>query len=1108
MRLVSLAVVAILAARLEGATVTWTGYYGGAWSNAANWSSGTVPTAADDVIFPAGTPHSIVVDVNGETNSITVKDQYSFDSSGVGDRIFTSDVTVTHGGTTPVYFRVRVALNGNSVWNIGNVSITRALEAGPHQLNITGAGTIELYDLTGTGAVQVAGPTFRLAKANFSGTIEADDFETFSSGEAPLTTVLAKRVDAKGNFKRLTVTESLTGAGVLRAEEIAITGGASPATFVYAGLNSIIYPTSMTLSNAELTFGSFTPKVGRSYWLVYGDAQPVNGTFNGLPQGATFAGNGHQYTISYTEGTNATDVKLLWKGAEGVRAWTGAVDGLWSRAENWWPEGIREAGEPLIFTENATEREMTNDLPPLVLGPLSFPTDVLDPPYEIGGNLLLLGEGTTGAATINAPVELHASQTIEATLNSSLDVGGHTVVMRGAHNGELIGTGTVRWSRFGILTLAWPANPFSGRIQAWSPYSSVTIGGSYPNASFDGWETFKVEGEQTIGDLKLQNLRLNHPAGPAHGLLHTGSITFEFYPQPVPLGFPPTWNLDLDADAADQVDVTGTVSIPAQTYLELSVHETLTVGRVYTIVKNDGTDAVSGTFSGANEHSFAGEGALLSADGHIFRISYVGGDGNDVTLTVTSSPGGALLVSGQSTNAFERNSGTTNAEIVFVLNRTAPSDVTVTYHTEDRTARAGEDYVAKSGTFVFPAGITGVILNVALVGDTTPEPNETFAIVLDAVSEGSIVQPTIIVGILNDDAGTLTGQDVSAMEGDLVSTTVAVTLSSSSPAVQSHVVQYHTENGTAVAGVDYSAATGSVVIPAGASSALIELTILSDGEAESDEEFTLVIDSASGLEIVRPRIAVTIMDDDPVFTRVPGIAYATSGRTLDLLLPPGNTRTIPAVVAFVDAGDEPIVAKQTARGYAVAVVSVRNTYPENLQDASAAIEWMRTHGSEYGIDRTRLLAWGIDSGGTLAALLGTNAVDGASRVDGVIDFYGEVDYVDLDAHPGACGIDYTSRFGCDPAVCSDIARSASPITHVSPGDAPFLIVHATGDCVVPISQSVRLHQALQSARVRSELIAVPGNRGPNVVSREVLESVDAFIDDVLTRGRRQRAVRH
>jgi hypothetical protein len=48
----------------------------------------------------------------------------------------------------------------------------------------------------------------------------------------------------------------------------------------------------------------------------------------------------------------------------------------------------------------------------------------------------------------------------------------------------------------------------------------------------------------------------------------------------------------------------------------------------YMLIANDGSDAVSGTFTGLSE------GSLLVSGIYAFKVSYRGGDGNDVVLTL------------------------------------------------------------------------------------------------------------------------------------------------------------------------------------------------------------------------------------------------------------------------------------------------------------------------------------------------------------------------------------------------------------------------------------------------------------------------------------------
>ena len=80
---------------------------------------------------------------------------------------------------------------------------------------------------------------------------------------------------------------------------------------------------------------------------------------------------------------------------------------------------------------------------------------------------------------------------------------------------------------------------------------------------------------------------------------------------------------------SDQLNVTGLVSLN-NALLTVTPGQNLVVGNVFTIISNNATDAVSGTFINQPQ------GSLYTVGNYTFQISYTGGTGNDVTLTVTS----------------------------------------------------------------------------------------------------------------------------------------------------------------------------------------------------------------------------------------------------------------------------------------------------------------------------------------------------------------------------------------------------------------------------------------------------------------------------------------
>jgi hypothetical protein len=83
----------------------------------------------------------------------------------------------------------------------------------------------------------------------------------------------------------------------------------------------------------------------------------------------------------------------------------------------------------------------------------------------------------------------------------------------------------------------------------------------------------------------------------------------------------------LACSSYDQLQVTGTVTISGPLNITLLNSFKPTTGDVFTIITNDDTDPVSGTFSGL------AEGGVVTVGSNRFSISYVGGTGNDVVLT-------------------------------------------------------------------------------------------------------------------------------------------------------------------------------------------------------------------------------------------------------------------------------------------------------------------------------------------------------------------------------------------------------------------------------------------------------------------------------------------
>jgi hypothetical protein len=99
----------------------------------------------------------------------------------------------------------------------------------------------------------------------------------------------------------------------------------------------------------------------------------------------------------------------------------------------------------------------------------------------------------------------------------------------------------------------------------------------------------------------------------------------------------------------------------------------------------------------------------------------------------------------------EPDSGTVNLNFTVTLSRASGKTVTVNYATANGTATASSDYSTRSGTLTFAPGTATMTIAVPVVGNTTPEPNETFFVNLSGASNATLTVSQGTGTIINDD---------------------------------------------------------------------------------------------------------------------------------------------------------------------------------------------------------------------------------------------------------------------------------------------------------------------------------------------------------------------
>ena len=288
----------------------------------------------------------------------------------------------------------------------------------------------------------------------------------------------------------------------------------------------------------------------------------------------------------------------------------------------------------------------------------------------------------------------------------------------------------------------------------------------------------------------------------------------------------------------------------------------------------DGTATAGGDYAAAT-------GTLMFAPGEVSRTIRVSvlddelDEPDETFALVLSDPRGAALGRGSALGTIRDDdeppalsiAGDTGredvGELVFsvTLMARAPTEVTVNYATMDDTAIAGDDYEPVEGTLTFAPGETARTIRVAVVDDAVDEADEeSFAVTLSGPS-GATLAHALATGVIRDDdeppalsvADAAGDEDVGALE-------FAVALSAPSGIEVS--ASYATADGTATAGGDYAAATGTLMFAPGEVSRTIRVSVLDDELDEPDETFALVLSDPRGAALGRGSALGTIRDDD------------------------------------------------------------------------------------------------------------------------------------------------------------------------------------------------------------------------------------------------------
>lgn len=699
----------------------------GKWSNPANWLSDQVPFAGAQLIFPDGfQPLQLENDLPAGTEF------HSIVIAGPGYLIAGHFIVLSQGITAGINgepglstLALSVTLAGDQVLEIGNgltlrmvaplnlngatltVDSTGALEmtdsvSGTGRLIKTGLGTMLLsgsntYEgltIVETGQLFVRSGTALGATGPGHGTFIADggqvvfqdsltlaeEFSLSGAGSAPidgaigsgrsgdviLTGPLILDGDASILLNSQTgpTASSLTLAGPLRLD---ITG-ADPAAFETLTVDTEIL-TTFQISGALELGGTFQPDVGTIFTIVTKTGPgAIAGTFDGLPEGATFTHNGREFRINYTPSAVALTVTaskptFTWDG--------GGADANWKTAANWAGDVAPSPGSVLVFPAGAAQLTNSNNFS---AGTGFHSIRFEGASYVITGNRIALAAGVvsdlsnTGLGpNLKVPITLVADQSFTAidtlSLGGTIALNGRSLTFDGGFivDGAITGHGAVVKGGPDGLTLNNTANTYTGKTSILSGFVNAnSLGASGPGnetivASGATLQLFPLNDSAFREEFILSGtglpgqsaLVVNDAADLAGSFALVGDASVELPLDLVTL----SGALMIDIESSQEFEtltlfasVVNVSTLALEGALVIGGAFLPAVGSTFTIIDAGIDVQISGTFDGLPE------GSTFASNGRRFQISYTGGDGNDVVLT-TVAPQDDLALSADGRSA-------------------------------------------------------------------------------------------------------------------------------------------------------------------------------------------------------------------------------------------------------------------------------------------------------------------------------------------------------------------------------------------------------------------------------------------------------------------------
>ena len=339
-----------------------------------------------------------------------------------------------------------------------------------------------------------------------------------------------------------------------------------------------------------------------------------------------------------------------------TKTWNGGTDSLFNENTNW--DGGTQAGstDDAVFPASALNQNVDVNAAGLELQKIVFSgavsgtssksytiTSSLAEAYAkilISSGIDAIMTGSGGDHSVETGIDLTGNAVFKTSGSNTLSVGAEGKTLNlGSHEltldasggtitilGKIGGTGKIIKSGNGkVKLMATPDTGYAGSIEvALGEFNVSTSSFGSGNVTISGGT---LKGSGTIGDITMSSGSI--APGNSPGCINSGDLVLTGGSYDVELAGKSATSCEYD-----NLTVTGGVNLGSATTLNVSLINSFApaVNDSFSIILNDGTDAVQGTFKGLDD------GDKFTLGSYTYQINYDAGDGNDVVLLVTGTP--------------------------------------------------------------------------------------------------------------------------------------------------------------------------------------------------------------------------------------------------------------------------------------------------------------------------------------------------------------------------------------------------------------------------------------------------------------------------------------